>query len=330
MCLACLARPKGTVNLYLRNCCGLLKLVLNPEAIATRLKGACSAGATCEVKAEMPRGGGGAGSSSGSKGAAPRGKQSDASKEKETAMAAQIIGPFENHGQCKLSMVNVTATADMKCTIDLKTVVMRARNAEYNPKRFSACIIRLINKNEPKATALVFKTGKVVVTGSRSNASVDYACKTFARILSKLDNGSGGPSHKINFDLERDRRVQNMVATTDVGFPIRLEGLVASNQGCFCNYEPELFPGLIYRMKDPKICFLIFVSGKVVLTGAKSAQQLEEGFKKMYPTLCQFKKATVLMQTSATARTAKAAEAAASASASTDSSSEPARKKTKA
>lgn len=60
-------------------------------------------------------------------------------------------------------------------------------------------IIRLINKDEPKATALVFKTGKVVVTGSRSNASVDYACKTFARILSKLENGSGGPSHKINF-----------------------------------------------------------------------------------------------------------------------------------
>ncbi|CAM9932692.1 unnamed protein product [Ectocarpus sp. 12 AP-2014] len=274
----------------------------------------------------MPRGGGGAGSSSGSKGAAPLGKQ-DAFKEAQTAMRAQVIGPFENHGQCKLSMVNVTATADMKCTIDLKTVVMRARNAEYNPKRFSACIIRLINKNEPKATALVFKTGKVVVTGSRSNASVDYACKTFARILSKLDNGSGGPSHKINFDLERDRRVQNMVATTDVGFPIRLEGLVASNQGCFCNYEPELFPGLIYRMKDPKICFLIFVSGKVVLTGAKSAQQLEDGFKKMYPTLCQFKKATVLLQTSATARTANAA---ASASASTDSSSEPARKKAKA
>ncbi|CAN0150343.1 unnamed protein product, partial [Hapterophycus canaliculatus] len=124
-------------------------------------------------------------------------------------------------------------------------------------------IIRLINKNEPKATALVFKTGKVVVTGSRSNASVDYACKTFARILSKLDGGSSGPSNKINFDLERDRKVQNMVATTDLGFPIRLEGLVASKFGSFCNYEPELFPGLIYRLTKPKICFLVFVSGKV-------------------------------------------------------------------
>lgn len=63
--------------------------------------------------------------------------------------------------------------------------------------------------------------------------------------------------------LETDRVVQNMVATTDVGFPIRLEGLVASDQAKYCNYEPELFPGLIYRLKDPKICFLVFVSGKV-------------------------------------------------------------------
>ena len=54
-----------------------------------------------------------------------------------------------------------------------------------------------------------------------------------------------------------------MVATTDVGFPIRLEGMVASDQANYCNYEPELFPGLIYRLVQPKICVLIFVSGKV-------------------------------------------------------------------
>lgn len=60
--------------------------------------------------------------------------------EAQAAMEAQIIGPFETCGGCKLRMVNVTATADMRCSIDLKTVVMRARNAEYNPKRFSACV----------------------------------------------------------------------------------------------------------------------------------------------------------------------------------------------
>lgn len=55
-------------------------------------------------------------------------------------MAPQVIGPFRNCGPCVLTLVNVTATADMRCPIDLKTVVMRARNAEYNPKRFSACV----------------------------------------------------------------------------------------------------------------------------------------------------------------------------------------------
>lgn len=60
--------------------------------------------------------------------------------EAQAAMEAQIIGPFHRCGGCKLRMVNVTATADMRCPIDLKTVVMRARNAEYNPKRFSACV----------------------------------------------------------------------------------------------------------------------------------------------------------------------------------------------
>lgn len=60
--------------------------------------------------------------------------------EAQNAMAPQVIGPFEGCGSCVLTLVNVTATANMKCSIDLKTVVMRARNAEYNPKRFSACV----------------------------------------------------------------------------------------------------------------------------------------------------------------------------------------------
>ncbi|CAN0093432.1 unnamed protein product, partial [Sphacelaria rigidula] len=108
--------------------------------------------------------------------------------EAEKAMEAQTIGPLMEHGGCELRIVNVTATANVGCELDLQRVVMRARNAEYNPKRFSACVIRLIDKREPKATALVFKTGKVVVTGAHSNRAVDYACAKFAAILGKLGN----------------------------------------------------------------------------------------------------------------------------------------------
>lgn len=89
----------------------------------------------------------GSGSGSGSSGAAGgSGARSSGPSvssdrlEAQQAMEAQIIGPFLDHGGCELRLVNVTATANMGCPIDLKTVVMRARNAEYNPKRFSACV----------------------------------------------------------------------------------------------------------------------------------------------------------------------------------------------
>ena len=68
----------------------------------------------------------------------------------------------------------------------------------------------------------------------------------------------------------KDFKVQNIVASADVRFPVRLEGLAYSH-GFFCSYEPELFPGLIYRMKSPKVVLLVFVSGKVVLTGERRA-----------------------------------------------------------
>jgi transcription initiation factor TFIID TATA-box-binding protein len=64
-----------------------------------------------------------------------------------------------------------------------------------------------------------------------------------------------------------------MVGTCDVGFPIRLEGIVFQHAR-FSSYEPELFPGLIYRMVSPKIVLLIFVSGKLVLTGGKTRKDI--------------------------------------------------------
>lgn len=61
-------------------------------------------------------------------------------------------------------------------------------------------------------------------------------------------------------------KVQNIVATCDVKFPIKLEGLYREHAQ-FCSYEPELYPGLIYRILNPRVVLLIFVNGKVVLTG---------------------------------------------------------------
>jgi transcription initiation factor TFIID TATA-box-binding protein len=173
----------------------------------------------------------------------------------------------------------MVATVNLGCKLDLKQIALHARNSEYNPKRFAAVIMRI---KEPKTTALVFASGKMVCTGARSEDDATLAARKFAKIIQKLDN-------PVVF---KDFKIQNIVGSCDVKFPIRLEGLSYTHQ-MFSSYEPELFPGLIYRMKSPKVVLLIFVSGKVVLTGAKKREEIYEAFETIYPVLQQFRKGDV-------------------------------------
>ena len=127
---------------------------------------------------------------------------------------------------------------------------------------------------DPKTTALIFASGKMVVTGAKSEDDSKLASRKYARIIQKL-----GFNAKFT-----DFKIQNIVGSCDIKFPIRLEGL-ASRHHHFSSYEPELFPGLIYRMIKPKIVLLIFVSGKIVLTGAKVREEIYEAFEMIYPVL---------------------------------------------
>lgn len=127
---------------------------------------------------------------------------------------------------------------------------------------------------EPKTTALIFASGKMVVTGAKSEDDSKLASRKYARIIQKL-----GFNAKFT-----DFKIQNIVGSCDIKFPIRLEGL-ASRHHHFSSYEPELFPGLIYRMMKPKIVLLIFVSGKIVLTGAKVREEIYSAFELIYPVL---------------------------------------------
>ncbi|KFQ82932.1 TATA-box-binding protein [Phaethon lepturus] len=178
---------------------------------------------------------------------------------------------------------NIVSTVNLGCKLDLKTIALRARNAEYNPKRFAAVIMRI---REPRTTALIFSSGKMVCTGAKSEEQSRLAARKYARVVQKL----GFPAKFLDF------KIQNMVGSCDVKFPIRLEGCL---QACLntvtlfsYSYEPELFPGLIYRMIKPRIVLLIFVSGKVVLTGAKVRAEIYEAFENIYPILKGFRKTT--------------------------------------
>ncbi|KAH9484096.1 TATA-binding protein [Psilocybe cubensis] len=174
------------------------------------------------------------------------------------------------------TLQNIVATVNLDCRLDLKTIALHARNAEYNPKRFAAVIMRI---RDPKTTALIFASGKMVVTGAKSEDDSRLASRKYARIVQKL-----------GFDAKfSEFKIQNIVGSCDVKFPIRLEGLAYSH-GQFSSYEPELFPGLIYRMIKPKVVLLIFVSGKIVLTGAKVREEIYTAFNTIYTVLCEFRK----------------------------------------
>ncbi|KAJ3318366.1 putative tubulin polyglutamylase ttll1 [Boothiomyces sp. JEL0866] len=178
------------------------------------------------------------------------------------------------------TLQNIVATVNLDCKLDLKTIALHARNAEYNPKRFAAVIMRI---REPKTTALIFASGKMVVTGAKSEEQSKLAARKYARIVQKL-----GFQAKFT-----DFKIQNIVGSCDVKFPVRLEGLAFAH-GHFSSYEPELFPGLIYRMVKPKIVLLIFVSGKIVLTGAKVREEIYQAFENIFPVLNDIEKSALL------------------------------------
>mmetsp|Transcript_41503 Transcript_41503/g.129933 ORF Transcript_41503/g.129933 Transcript_41503/m.129933 type:complete len:226 (-) Transcript_41503:225-902(-) len=176
-----------------------------------------------------------------------------------------------------LKVQNVVATCNLGARMELRQIATSIRNAEYTPKRFPAAILRL--RKPHRATALIYGSGKMVVLGCKSHDDARRAAQYFAKLIQKIDQ----PANMREF------KVQNMVGTCDMGFPIRLEKLVYTHAK-FASYEPELFPGLIYRMQAPKMVILAFVSGKFVVTGAKNIEDMRKAVEKIHPVLLECRK----------------------------------------
>eukprot|EP00007_Cunea_sp_BSH-02190019_P003976 CAMPEP_0174243726 /NCGR_PEP_ID=MMETSP0417-20130205/32616_1 /TAXON_ID=242541 /ORGANISM="Mayorella sp, Strain BSH-02190019" /LENGTH=275 /DNA_ID=CAMNT_0015323295 /DNA_START=83 /DNA_END=907 /DNA_ORIENTATION=+ len=199
-----------------------------------------------------------------------------------TSAGTEVVGEHEDAAQRKhpsgvLPVVNnVVARVDLKAPLNLKTIALNVRNAEYNPLRFPAVIIRI---HEPRATALAFSNGKMVVVGARSVQLAKQGARKFARIIHKL----GFPVRFSGFE------VLNIVADCRLNFPIGLERLAAAHPQ-FCSYEPELFSGLTFRLIRPKVSLVVFVTGSVKLLGARSREDLYRAFDVAYPVLLEFRK----------------------------------------
>jgi transcription initiation factor TFIID TATA-box-binding protein len=166
---------------------------------------------------------------------------------------------------------NVVATGALRQNLDLYSILKVSARAEYNPQRFPGLVYRL---KSPKTSSLLFSTGKMVCTGAKSERSAKTAIKRIANELR---------THGIVIIRNPEVRIENIVATADLNGTLDLE--VVAERLTKTIYEPEQFPGLIYRLDEPKTVILIFTSGKLVITGAKTEIEVRLAAKKLQETL---------------------------------------------
>lgn len=210
--------------------------------------------------------------------------------------AATTTAPSVGEEKIIPKLQNIVSTANLGRRLNLKILAHKAINCEYNPSRFAAAIMRI---RSPKTTALVFSSGKLVCTGAKSEDDSRTAARKFARIIQKVfqlaekEEKSCETKGKRKTTRESVKfsefKIQNIVGNCNVACSIRLEA-VALTHSPLATYEPEIFPGLVYRMPKPKITILVFVSGNIVLTGARVRQEIYDAFDNILPILLAFRK----------------------------------------
>lgn len=176
----------------------------------------------------------------------------------------------------EFELQNVVATFNLGVDhLDLRSIALHKPFIEYNPQKFAAATLRI---REPRTTALAFASGNMVCTGAKTEIQARVAGRKYIRLLQK---------HGIPVSF-RDFRIQNIVASAEVPHTLKLLEL-SQTYGPYVSYEPDLFPGLIFRTTVPKLVFLLFRSGKIVITGAKSRQEIESTFKQLFfGIICKF------------------------------------------
>jgi transcription initiation factor TFIID TATA-box-binding protein len=170
-----------------------------------------------------------------------------------------------------INIQNVVAAATLNQKVDLSAVVKSFPGVEYRPEQFPGLVFRL---KRPKTATLIFNSGKMVCTGAKSENESRRAIMTVVKELKK----SG-----IVIIRKPDLKVVNIVASASLGGRVELEQAVGTLGKTM--YEPEQFPGLIYRMDEPKVVMLIFASGNLVCTGAKKEQDVHDAVNKLHERL---------------------------------------------
>jgi len=164
-----------------------------------------------------------------------------------------------------LKIENIVASGAIADFIDLAEVAKKVDHCELNTKRFPGAVFRIA---EPKSASLIFSSGKVVLTGIRNTEALATGLAIIVRSLKEAGVNT--------YDMPRVA-VTNIVCSYDIGKYINLNRVVITLNLENIEYEPEQFPGLVYRIHDPKIVALLFSSGKIILTGGKNIEDIKRG-----------------------------------------------------
>ena len=168
----------------------------------------------------------------------------------------------------KIKIENVVASTDIKKILSLDKLLTVLEASEYEPDQFPGLVYRL---DEPKVATLIFRSGKIICVGARSTAAAKIALKKTVKHIKRI-------GVRVNEDLIRVK-IENIVVAIDLQKELNLDQLAFQLEDS--EYEPEQFPGLVYRIMEPKVAFLLFSSGRVVCAGAKSLDSVKIAVKKL-------------------------------------------------
>ncbi len=166
-----------------------------------------------------------------------------------------------------LKVQNIVATTSLEKEVSLSKLARTQPNTEYNPETFPGLVLRI---KKPKSAVLVFSSGNLVCTGVKSVAQVKEVVDQVIKQLRKIG---------VRVTIKPKINVQNIVASGAINLDLNLNTLSLELENT--EYEPEQFPGLVYKLEDPTATFLLFSNGKLVCTGTKNKAQLEDSMKQL-------------------------------------------------
>ena len=166
-----------------------------------------------------------------------------------------------------LSIQNIVATTSLGKDVPLTKLAKTLSNTEYNPEQFPGLGLRI---KKPNSAVLVFSSGNLVCTGTKSIAQVKEVIREVIKQLKKIG---------VRVTITPKITVQNIVASGSININLNLNFLALELENT--EYEPEQFPGLVYKLVEPNATFLLFSNGKLVCTGTKNRAQLEDSMKQL-------------------------------------------------